>query len=92
MGAWAHRVGVNLDFIRPWRPVQNGYIESFNGRLRDECLNTEVFLNIADAHEKDRTWAPRLQPAAAAQFAGGSNAGGIRSDAGRPALRPSHCG
>jgi transposase InsO family protein len=56
MGAWAHRVGVNLDFIRPWRPVQNGYIESFNGRLRDECLNTEVFLNIADAREKIERW------------------------------------
>ena len=39
MDAWAHQAGVKLDFIRPGRPVQNGYIESFNGRLRDECLN-----------------------------------------------------
>jgi len=31
--------GCKLDFIRPGRPVQNGYIESFNGRVRDECLN-----------------------------------------------------
>lgn len=53
MDAWAHRVGVKLDFIRPGRPVQNGYIESFHGRLRDECLNTETFLNLADAREKD---------------------------------------
>jgi transposase InsO family protein len=36
MDAWAHQAGVKLDFIRPGRPVQNGYIESFNGRLRDE--------------------------------------------------------
>ena len=56
MDAWAHRVGVKLDFIRPGRPVQNGYIESFNGRLRDECLNTEVFPNLADAREKIERW------------------------------------
>jgi putative transposase len=56
MDAWAHRLGVKLDFIRPGRPVQNGYIESFNGRLRDECLNTEVFLNLADARGKIEGW------------------------------------
>jgi putative transposase len=56
MDAWAHRIGVKLDFIRPGRPVQNGYIESFNGRLRDECLNTEVFLSLADAREKIESW------------------------------------
>ncbi len=56
MDAWAHRVGVKLDFIRPGKPVQNGYIESFNGRLRDECLNTEVFLSMADAREKIERW------------------------------------
>jgi putative transposase len=36
---WAHRRGVQLDFIRPGKPVENAFIESFNGRLRDECLN-----------------------------------------------------
>lgn len=56
MDAWAHQTGVKLDFIQPGRPVQNGYIESFNGRLRDECLNTEVFLNLADAREKLDRW------------------------------------
>jgi putative transposase len=56
MDAWAHQGGVKLDFIRPGRPVQNGYIESFNGRLRDECLNTELFLNLADAREKLERW------------------------------------
>jgi putative transposase len=53
---WAHQMGVKLDFIRPGRPVQNGYIESFNGRLRDEYLNTEVFLNLADARKKLERW------------------------------------
>jgi hypothetical protein len=56
MDVWAHQAGVKLDFIRPGRPVQNGYIESFNGRLRDECLNTEVFSNLADAREKLQCW------------------------------------
>ena len=37
MDVWAYQYGVQLDFIRPGRPVENGYIESFNGRLRDEC-------------------------------------------------------
>lgn len=36
---WAYRRGVQLDFIRPGKPVENAFIESFNGRLRDECLN-----------------------------------------------------
>jgi putative transposase len=56
MDAWAHQVGVKLDFIRPGRPVQNGYIESFNGRLRDECLNGEIFFSITDARQKIERW------------------------------------
>ena len=46
MEAWAYQAGVKFDFIRPGRPVQNGYIESFNGRLRDECLNGEIFFGL----------------------------------------------
>lgn len=56
METWAYEAGVKLDFIRPGRPVQNGYIESFNGRLRDECLNGEVFFNLADARAKLDQW------------------------------------
>ena len=56
MEVWAYQTGVKLDFIRPGRPVQNGYIESFNGRLRDECLNGEVFFSLADAREKLERW------------------------------------
>jgi putative transposase len=56
MDAWAHRAGVKLDFIRPGRPVQNGYIESFNGRLRDECLNGEIFFSLSDARAKLDRW------------------------------------
>jgi putative transposase len=53
---WAYTHGVHLDFIRPSRPVDNGYIESFNGKLRDECLNVEVFFTLADARRKLVLW------------------------------------
>ena len=56
MEAWSHEYGVKLDFIRPGKPVENGFAESFNGRLRDECLNTEVFFDIPDARIKLERW------------------------------------
>jgi putative transposase len=56
MEAWAYQAGVKLDFIRPGKPVQNGFIESFNGRLRDECLNGELFFDLADARKKLSAW------------------------------------
>jgi putative transposase len=40
---------MQLDFIRPGKPVENAFIESFNGRLRDECLNVHQFTSMADA-------------------------------------------
>ena len=49
---WAYRRGVKLDFIRPGKPTENGHIESFNGRLRDECRNVTQFLSIDDARAK----------------------------------------
>jgi putative transposase len=56
LDAWAYRRGVKLDFIRPGKPTENAYIESFNGRLRDECLNANVFASIADAKKKIESW------------------------------------
>ena len=56
MEAWASQFGVQLDFIRPGKPVENSYIESFNGRLRDECLNVEVFFALADVRDKLEYW------------------------------------
>ena len=50
--AWAMGNNVQLCFIRPGRPVENGFIESFNGRLRDECLNVEWFSSLDDARRK----------------------------------------
>jgi len=52
MDLWAYQSNVHLDFIRPGRPLENGYIESFNGRPRDECLNVDVFFTLADARRK----------------------------------------
>src|SRR5271156_2579771 len=56
MDVWAYQYRVQLDFIRPGKPVENSYIESFNGRLRDECLNVEVFFTLADVREKLERW------------------------------------
>lgn len=56
MEAWAYEHGVKLDFIHPGKPAQNGFIESFNGRLRDECLNAEMFFDLQDARQKIESW------------------------------------
>ena len=56
MEKWAYQTGVKLDFIRPGKPVENGYIESFNGRLRDECLNGEIFVNLTQARNRLENW------------------------------------
>src|SRR5713101_6116541 len=56
MDAWSYQHGVQLDFIRPGKPVENSYIESFNGRLRDECLNVEVFFALSDVRDKLERW------------------------------------
>ena len=50
--SWAMSNEMRLCFIRPGRPVENGFIESFNGRLRDECLNVEWFSSLEDARRK----------------------------------------
>ena len=46
---WAYSSGVKLDFSRPGKPTDNAFIESFNGRLRDECLNQHWFLSLDEA-------------------------------------------
>jgi putative transposase len=53
---WAYRRGVQLDFIRPGKPVENAFIESFNGRLRDERLNVHQFTSLVDAQTKIEAW------------------------------------
>ena len=53
---WAWRRGVQLDFIRPGKPVENGLCESFNGRLRDECLNVTEFTSLDHARAVLAAW------------------------------------
>jgi putative transposase len=53
---WAYRTGVELAFIRPGKPVDNAYIESFNGKFRDKCLNTHYFTTLQEAREKISQW------------------------------------
>jgi putative transposase len=56
LDAWAYRHGVQLEFIRPGKPTDNGHIESFNGKLRDECLNVNLFFSLGDARDKLEEW------------------------------------
>ncbi|MEO7986728.1 MAG: IS3 family transposase [Gemmatimonadales bacterium] len=53
---WAHRRGIGLDFIEPGKLVQNAFIESFNGTLREECLNENWFVSLADAQRTIDAW------------------------------------
>jgi putative transposase len=54
--SWCEKHRVILRYIEPGRPMQNGHIESFNGRLRDECLNANWFLNLASARTQLESW------------------------------------
>lgn len=54
--AWAYARGVTIDFIQPGKPVQNAFIESFNGTLRDDCLNLHWFLCLRDAQDTIEDW------------------------------------
>ncbi|WP_375371942.1 IS3 family transposase [Bordetella holmesii] len=56
LDAWAYQAGVKLSFIRPGKPVENAYIESFNGKFRDECLNEHWFLSLRQAKSLIENW------------------------------------
>jgi len=56
MVIWAHQQGVQLRLIQPGKPNQNAYVESFNGRLRDECLNEHWFTHLLQARTTIETW------------------------------------
>lgn len=53
---WCYSQGVKLDFSRPGKPTDNAFIESFNGRFRQECLNSHWFLSLEDAKIKVEEW------------------------------------
>jgi len=56
LDAWAYAAGVTLCFIRPGKPIENAYVESFNGKFRDECLNEHWFVSLADAQAAIEAW------------------------------------
>ena len=56
LDAWAYRSNVKLQFIRPGKPIENAFIESFNGRLRDEFLNVDVFGTLEEVRHKLEAW------------------------------------
>jgi putative transposase len=51
-----YRRGIELCFIRPGKPIENAYVESFNGKFRDECLNEHWFLSVAEAQQLIEAW------------------------------------
>jgi putative transposase len=53
---WCEKRQIRLVFIEPGRPMRKGHIETFNGRFRDECLNANWFLTLADAKAKIEAW------------------------------------
>lgn len=56
LDAWAYQRGIRLQFSRPGKPIDNRFIESFNGRLRDECLNDNWFMSIDHARKIIEDW------------------------------------
>ena len=56
LDVWAYEHGVRLHFIEPGKPVQNAFIESFNGKMRDECLNEHWFVSLKEARRKIEAW------------------------------------
>ena len=53
---WAYKQKISLRFIEPGKPMQNGYVESFNGKFRDECLNEHWFFDVFDARRTIEEW------------------------------------
>lgn len=53
---WTNRTGLEWHYIAPGKPTQNAFVESFNGRFRDECLNEEVFVSLAEARSVIERW------------------------------------
>jgi len=56
LDVWAYEQGVKLHFIEPGKPVQNAFIESFNDKMRDECLNEHWFMSLREARETIEAW------------------------------------
>ena len=56
LATWCEQQQIRLSYIQPGKPQQNGHAGSFNGRFRDECLNTNWFIGLNDARRRIETW------------------------------------
>jgi putative transposase len=56
LDAWAYQNGVQLEFSRPGKPTDNAFVESFNGRFRDECLNQHWFASLEEVRQTVEAW------------------------------------
>src|SRR3546814_16327794 len=72
---WTQERPVEWHYIAPGKPQQNGYVESFNGRLRDECLNETLFVSLGHARSVLRLWRDDYHPVRPP-----SGVGGLRSE------------
>jgi len=86
--SWAGEAGIDWHYIAPGKPTQNGYVESFNGRMRDELLNETLFTSLAHAREAVAAWADDYnaeRPHSALGYATpAAYAARLRPDASRP--------
>lgn len=83
--AWCLERKIAPNYIQPGKPMQNGHIESFNGRPRDECLNANWFRNLFEARARShRKLASRLQQRPATQPPSLPNPGRVRSPVAAP--------
>ena len=79
MEAWEQQQGVRLDFVSPAKPVTNAFIESFNGRLQDECVNVKLLLDLADVGDKLDRWRVNYNRPPSQQLARRSHAARVRA-------------
>jgi transposase InsO family protein len=91
LDVWAYARGVTLRFIRPGKPIENAYVESFNGKFRDECLNEHWFVNLVDAKATIEAWRIDYNTVRPHKLAGWSHARSICRDrcGGSPAIADS---
>jgi putative transposase len=80
---WQEELGIEWHYIAPGKPMQNGFVESFNGRLRDECLNEHLFANLNEAPRSSRTGGSTTTPTHRTRASTGSH---------RPSSQPAPTG
>jgi putative transposase len=89
---WSQERGVGWHYIAPGKPQQNAFVESFNGKLRDECLNETMFTSLRQARAVLAAWRQDYNEVRPHSALGGRVPGSIRVPPCSPALRPLRAG